>query len=140
MAINFCHYRPMLWLLTPDSSSFTFSLGFFQPPRPNYYDLNIIQRQTLDKFPLTGPPTSQGHTEYDLEAQNQCCTETGGTTYYHTRRRLFGQDEFNGPSQLLPFPMPQQERARSQILPTLPVHLSLEEQDQIIIYINNVLS
>jgi len=36
--------------------------------------------------------------------------------------------------------MPQQERARSQILPPLPVHLSLEEQDQIIICINNVLS
>jgi len=36
--------------------------------------------------------------------------------------------------------MPQQEHARSQMLPTLPVHLSLEEQDQIIIYINNVLS
>jgi len=36
--------------------------------------------------------------------------------------------------------VPQQELARSQTLPTLPVHLELEEQDEIILHVNDILS
>ena len=100
-----------------------------------------LRRQSQDSFVLqTGSPTSQGYADYDLETQNRRGTEMGRATRYHTRRRPFNQDEFDGPSQLLPLPVPQQELARSQTLPTLPVHLELEEQDEIILHVNDILS
>lgn len=100
-----------------------------------------LRRQSQDSFVLqSGSPASQGYTEYDLETQNRRGSEMGRTTRYHTRRRPFNQDEFDGPSQLLPLPLPQQEHARSQALPALPVHLGIEEQDEIISQVNDILS
>ncbi|KAK4947807.1 hypothetical protein LTR10_013315 [Elasticomyces elasticus] len=88
----------------------------------------------------TGSPTSQGYGDFDVETQNRRVGELGRPGRYHTRRRPFNQDEFDGPSQLLPLPVPQQEHARSQALPALPVHLSAEEQDQITLQVNDILS
>jgi len=100
-----------------------------------------IRRQSQDSFVLqTGSPTSQSYTEYDLETQNRRGSEMGRTTRYHTRRRPFNQDEFDGPSQLLPLPVPQQEHARSQALPNLPIHLEIEEQEEITLRVNDILS
>lgn len=62
------------------------------------------------------------------------------TPRYHTRRRPFNQDEFDGPSQLLPLPLPQNELARSQDLLSLPVNLHVQEQDEILQHVNDVLS
>ncbi|KEF63104.1 uncharacterized protein A1O9_01080 [Exophiala aquamarina CBS 119918] len=100
-----------------------------------------LRRQSQDSFVLqTGSPTSQGYADYELETQNRRGAEMGRAARYHTRRRPFNQDEFDGPSQLLPLPVPQQEHARSQTLPTLPVHLELEEQDEIVLHVNDILS
>jgi hypothetical protein len=60
--------------------------------------------------------------------------------YQQNRRRPFNQDEFDGPSQLLPLPLPQQELARSQELTDLPVNLNLAEQDEVLQHINDILS
>jgi hypothetical protein len=122
MVISFCHNRSMPRPLASNSSAFTFSLGLFPPPTRAHSD-------DVDYFTLLESLISQRYIEYDLEAQNRRCTEIGGTTCYHTRKKLFTQDEFDGPSQMLPVPMPPQGQARSQVLPTLPVHLRLEEQD-----------
>ncbi|KIX00505.1 uncharacterized protein Z518_10645 [Rhinocladiella mackenziei CBS 650.93] len=112
------------------------------PPRSNPDDQTMaLRRQSQDSYGLqTGSPTSQGYTEYDLETQNRRGSEMGRTTRYHTRRRPFNQDEFDGPSQLLPLPLPQQEHARSQALPSLPVHLDMKEQDEITLRVNDILS
>lgn len=137
-------FRPLS--LGSQSSAFISDPGSFQqhgpPPRSNPEDQNIaLRRQSQDSFVLqTGSPTSQGYVEYDLETQNRRGTEMGRTARYHTRRRPFNQDEFDGPSQLLPLPIPQQEHARSQALPSLPVHLEPEEQEEITHRVNEILS
>ncbi|OAP62232.1 hypothetical protein AYL99_04435 [Fonsecaea erecta] len=138
-------FRPLSFV--SQSSTFATDAGSYPPhglpPRSNPDDQNIaLRRQSQDSFILqTGSPTSQGYVEYDLETQNRRTSEMGRTaTRYHTRRRPFNQDEFDGPSQLLPLPVPQQEHARSQALPTLPVHLDVEEQDKITSRVNDILS
>ncbi|KIW72243.1 hypothetical protein, variant [Phialophora macrospora] len=138
-------FRPLSYI--SQSSAFTSDPGSYQqhgpPPRSNPDDQNIaLRRQSQDSFILqTGSPTSQGYAEFDMETQNRRASELGRTaTRYHTRRRPFNQDEFDGPSQLLPLPVPQQEHARSQALPSLPVHLEVEEQDEIILHVNDILS
>ena len=101
-----------------------------------------IRRQSQDSFILQGgSPTSQSYPDFELETQNRRASELGRTaTRYHTRRRPFNQDEFDGPSQLLPLPVPQQEHARSQALPPLPIHLDADEQDEINLHVNDILS
>jgi hypothetical protein len=136
-------FRPLSF--GSQSSAFTSDAGSYQygpPPRSNPDDQTMaLRRQSQDSFVLqSGSPTSQGYADYDLETQNRRGAEIGRATRYHTRRRPFNQDEFDGPSQLLPLPVPQQEHARSQTLPTLPVHLELDEQDEIILHVNDILS
>lgn len=138
-------FRPLSYI--SQSSAFTSDPGSYQqhgpPPRSNPEDQNVaLRRQSQDSFILqTGSPTSQGYAEFDLETQNRRASELGRTaTRYHTRRRPFNQDEFDGPSQLLPLPVPQQEHARSQPLPSLPVHLEIDEQEEIILHVNDILS
>lgn len=121
----------------PDSGAFQQSVA---PARSNPEDI-ALRRQSQDSYSFqTGSPTSQGYGEFEMETQNRRGGETGRATRYHTRRRPFNQDEFDGPSQLLPLPVPQQEHARSQALPALPVHLSAEEQDEITLRVNDILS
>lgn len=138
-------FRPLSYI--SQSSAFTSDPGSYQqhgpPPRSNPDDQNIsLRRQSQDSFVLqTGSPTSQGYADFDLETQDRRASELGRTaTRYHTRRRPFNQDEFDGPSQLLPLPVPQQEHARSQALPSLPVHLDADEQEEIILRVNDMLS
>jgi hypothetical protein len=86
-------------------------------------------------------PTSRSYTDYDVETNSRRSSDMGRSTpRYHTRRRPFNQDEFDGPSQLLPLPLPQQELARSQDLTSLPVSLTAPEQDEVFSVVNNVLS
>ncbi|RMD43894.1 hypothetical protein DV735_g1269, partial [Chaetothyriales sp. CBS 134920] len=86
-------------------------------------------------------PVSRSYTEYDAEANNRRSPEIGrNAVRFNARRRPFNQDEFDGPNQLLPLPVPPQELARSQDLPSLPVHLSLQEQDEILQHANHILS
>jgi hypothetical protein len=85
-------------------------------------------------------PTNRSYGEYEIEGQQRRSADMNRSApRYHTRRRPFNQDEFDGPSQLLPLPLPQQELVRSQELPTLPVNLSANEQDDILQHINDVL-
>jgi hypothetical protein len=85
-------------------------------------------------------PTNRSYGEYEIESHHRRSADMNRpAARYHTRRRPFNQDEFDGPSQLLPLPLPQQEVARSQELPSLPVNLSIPEQDDITQHINDVL-
>lgn len=99
------------------------------------------RRHSQDSFgQRTGSPLSQGYTEYDVETQRQNAEAGRGAARLHTRRRPFNQDEFDGPSQYLPLPLPQQDHSRAQALPELPVHLSLAEQDEVMRRANDILS
>lgn len=137
-------FRPLSY--GSQSSAFASDSGSYQThgpaPRSNPDDQNFaLRRQSQDSFVLqTGSPNSQGYTDFDLETQSRRGSEMGRAARYHTRRRPFNQDEFDGPSQLLPLPVPQQEHARSQALPSLPVHLNLDEQDEITLLVNDTLS
>jgi len=82
---------------------------------------------------------SQDYPDCDVEGQLRG-TEANRGSRYHTRRRPFNQDEFDGPSQYLPLPLPQQDHSRAQLLPELPVHLNPTEQDEIMRRTNNILS
>lgn len=85
-------------------------------------------------------PTNRSYGEYEVEGHNRRSMDMNRSApRYHTRRRPFNQDEFDGPSQLLPLPVPQQEVVRSQDLPSLPVNLSVSEQDDILQHVNDVL-
>lgn len=57
-----------------------------------------------------------------------------------TRRRPLNQDEFDGPTQLLPSPMAEEEQVRAQALPDLPFHLNPVEQDEVIRRYSNTLA
>ena len=99
------------------------------------------RRHSQDSFgQRTGSPLSQGYTEYDVDTQRQNAEAGRGAARYHSRRRPFNQDEFDGPSQYLPLPLPQQDHSRAQALPELPVHLSLAEQDEVMRRANDILS
>lgn len=56
------------------------------------------------------------------------------------RRRPLKQDEFDGPSQLLPMPPADEQEARTQALPDLPVHLNVVEQDEVMRRYNDVMA
>ncbi|KAI1622476.1 hypothetical protein EDD37DRAFT_683234 [Exophiala viscosa] len=137
-------FRPLS--LGSQTAAFTSDVGAYQQSQPilparAIPDEIALRRQSQDSYSFqTGSPTSQGYGDFDVETQNRRVGELGRPGRYHTRRRPFNQDEFDGPSQLLPLPVPQQEHARSQALPTLPVHLSIEEQDHITQQVNDTLS
>lgn len=98
------------------------------------------RRQSQDSFgQRTGSPLSQGYIEYDIESHRQSTEAGRGAARYHSRRRPFNQDEFDGPSQYLPLPLPQQDHSRAQDLPELPAHLSLTEQDEVMRRANDIL-
>ena len=59
---------------------------------------------------------------------------------YSPRRRPYNQDEFDGPSHLLPPPLPQAMNQRATELPLLPINLNAEEQDEILAQVNDILS
>ena len=111
--------------------------------RSNQEDANIaLRRQSQDSYVYQSEsPTSRSYTEYEIETHSRRSSDMGRSTpRYHTRRRPFNQDEFDGPSQLLPLPLPQQELARSQDLVALPSSLNLHEQDEVMQHINDILS
>ncbi|KAK5090485.1 hypothetical protein LTR05_000657 [Lithohypha guttulata] len=99
------------------------------------------RRQSQDSFgPRTASPQSQNYMEYDFELQRHG-SETGrNQPRYHSRRRPFNQDEFDGPSQYLPLPLPHQDASRAQDLTDLPVHLDISEQEDVMRRANDILS
>jgi hypothetical protein len=59
---------------------------------------------------------------------------------YNARRRPYNQDEFDGPSHLLPPPTAQEIDQRAAELPIVPINLNWEEQDEILVQVNAILS
>lgn len=111
--------------------------------RSSQDDPNLsLRRQSQESYVYQSEsPTSRSYTEYEVESNSRRSSDMGRSTpRYHTRRRPFNQDEFDGPSQLLPLPLPQNELARSQDLLSLPVNLHVQEQDEILQHVNDVLS
>lgn len=112
-------------------------------PRSNTDDNSRRQSQEVYGN-RSDSPSGRSYGEYEAEnntAGNRRSMDLSrSASRYHTRRRPFNQDEFDGPSQLLPLPVPQQEVARSQELPSMPVNLNVQEQDEIMTHVNDVLS
>jgi hypothetical protein len=111
--------------------------------RSTQEDANIaLRRQSQDSYHYQSEsPTNRSYSEYEIETHSRRSSDMGRSTpRYHTRRRPFNQDEFDGPSQLLPLPLPQQELARSQDLVALPTNLTIQEQDEVLQHVNDILS
>lgn len=99
------------------------------------------RRQSQDSFgQRTGSPVSHTYADYGFEIQRHGSDAGRNTQRYHTRRRPLNQDEFDGPSQYLPLPLPQQDAGRAQEMPSLPVHLEMSEQDEVMARANDILS
>lgn len=99
------------------------------------------RRQSQDSYGLrTVSPTSQGYVEYEIEDRRRGTQNQQNTGRYHNRRNPFNQDEFDGPSQYLPLPLPREDSIRAQDLTPLPVTLEIAEQDEVIHRANSVLS
>ena len=99
------------------------------------------RRQSLDSFGRrTESPMSQTFPDHDSDHYRYGRGSTNAEPRNNTRRRPLNQDEFDGPSQHLPLPLPQQDHGRAQEMPDLPVHLDLSEQDEIIRRANDILS
>lgn len=78
--------------------------------------------------------------DYDIEPASSR-TEGGRLPpRYSARRRPYNQDEFDGPSHLLPPPTPQAVNQRATDLPALPISLGAEEQEEILAQVNAILS
>lgn len=88
----------------------------------------------------TGSPTGSGSTDVRLGSHGHR-TESGTTAGHPpTKRRPLNQDEFDGPTQYLPLPPPQDDQDRARDLPELPVHLDIAEQDEVMRRYNNHLA
>lgn len=99
------------------------------------------RRHSQDSFGhRTASPSSHTYAEYDFEIQRQGSEAGRNTQRYHTRRRPLNQDEFDGPSQYLPLPLPQQDASRAQDMPSLPVYLEISEQDEVMARASEILS
>ena len=110
--------------------------------RPVIVDENLHRRrQSLDSYgPRTSSPLSQDYIDYEVEERRRDAENQRNTGRYQTRRRPFNQDEFDGPSQYLPLPLPKQDSVRAQDLVSLPVSLDQTEQEEVIRRANNILS
>lgn len=99
-----------------------------------------LRRYSYDSFAHhTESPTSQDHGEYEWEDRRRG-TEVNRGGRYHTRKRPLNPDEFDGPSQYLPLPLPQQDHSRIQELVKLPIHLTMTEQDEVMRRMNDILA
>lgn len=78
--------------------------------------------------------------DYEVESASSRPGSSRLPQRYNARRRPYNQDEFDGPSHLLPPPTPQAINQRATDLPTLPINLVAEEQDEILTQVNAILS
>lgn len=134
---DFPSFQPQEMLInnTPPSEVFS-SLDFSAKHHAQSYS-NDCERATQ----YSGSTSASFSREYDVEiASSQSSAATRLPQRYNPRRRPYNQDEFDGPSHLLPPPMPQAVTQRSTDLPTLPINLHFEEQDEILGQINSILS
>lgn len=107
--------------------------GYSNPPIVDY-PVNL-RRSSQDSYGRqTGSPENHSAVDYEIESNRR------GTVGYHSRRRPLSQDEFDGPSQYLPLPLPQQDSERAQGLIELQSHLDIHEQDELLSRTNDILS
>ncbi|KAL1986770.1 hypothetical protein VTN96DRAFT_5635 [Rasamsonia emersonii] len=86
-------------------------------------------------------PRSLDTSEYSVEmAKSRHGDKSRGTVKYHSQRRPSNRDEFDGPHQLLDPPSPRTIAAQDRELPSLPTHLDVSEQDDILCKVNDCLS
>lgn len=78
--------------------------------------------------------------DYEIEPASSRPESSRLPPRYSARRRPYNQDEFDGPSHLLPPPTPQAINQRATELPNLPINLIAEEQDEILTQVNAILS
>jgi hypothetical protein len=116
--------------------------AFAQTDMPRSSIDDSLRRQSQEIYGArSDSPGNGSYGDYDDNSNRRSADMSrGSAARFHTRRRPFNQDEFDGPSQLLPLPLPQSEVSRSQDLPTLPVNLNSQEQDEIVQHVNDILS
>lgn len=99
------------------------------------------RRRSQDSFGYhTSSEMSQDYLEMEIETHRQTTDAGHNPTRYQARRRPSNQDEFDGPSQYLPLPLPQQDSGRAQDLLVLPIHLDIAEQEEVLHRANNIMS
>lgn len=105
--------------------------GYDVPPRRTSVDYLESQRDTSrNSLYGTGQAESSGSSSQTraVPAAQQ------------SRRRPLNQDEFDGPSQLLPQPLAEDDRFRARTLPDLPACLNIMEQDEVMRRYNDTLA
>ena len=78
--------------------------------------------------------------DYEIEPASSRPESNRLPPRYSARRRPYNQDEFDGPSHVLPPPTPQAINQRATDLPNLAINLIAEEQDEILTQVNAILS
>lgn len=107
---------------------------------PNSFEAR--RRDSQDSYYLeTESPTHHSYSEIEYERSDlSSSTISRPIPRYHTRRKPYNQDEFDGPTQLLPPPTPRTIAGRERALPSLPIHLNLTEQEDVLARRNDILS
>lgn len=125
--------------------------SFSSPPRRTYSPPAVpesLPRPTPDQHSAVGYRStlethgSLGGTYPPQPLEGSHSSDTGGTTLRNPPRSrpTYNRDEFDGPAQLLSPPLPEHEQSRAQLLPQLPVNLTLQEQDEVARRTNDILS
>ena len=116
------------------------------PPHAVIHSLtDPIDYQRRDSMESYGHDTdSPGRHSYsEMESEqtfSHSSTASRSIPRYHSRRKPFNQDEFDGPTQLLKPPSPRTVAGRERQLPPPPIHLTAQEQDEILSALNEILS
>lgn len=112
----------------------------FQPTKAVRHEMPV-RKASQDRFDTyLGSPTSSVYTVPHNDNGGQQSEAGAALAQHQTRKRPLTQDEFDGPSQLLPLPAAQEDRIRAQLLPKLPVHLDVAEQEEVMRRYNDALS
>lgn len=115
-----------------------------QPPRPvsvhtEWDSPTRVSPDSVMREPQS--PRSLDTSEYIVETtKSRHGDKSRGTVKYHSQRRPSNRDEFDGPHQLLDPPSPRTIAAQDRELPSLPTHLDVSEQDDILCKVNDCLS
>ena len=108
---------------------------------PNTSSFLDRHRDSQDSHSLeTNSPIAHSFTDHEYERSTSTASGTRSAPRYHTRRKPHKQDEFDGPTQLLQPPSPRSIAGRDRQLPSLPVHLGLQEQDEVLTRLSAILS
>lgn len=135
------YYSPYAIPNTTSSDNIDYRPQESSQPRKVVRHEASVRKASQDNFDAyLGLPISSVYAVSSTDNGGQRLETGPASAQYQTRKRPLTQDEFDGPSQLLPLPAVQEDRIRAQLLPKLPVHLDVGEQDEVMRRYNDALS